>query len=119
MMKHYYYYLFLFFILPGVCAAAPAADPKAPEASSPVTFSCSYRMPVNRNILISSGHGLSVELGINPLAFFSGNRLLGIYCGMGMKDRLWNTAFDRDFVTDYTGSTEDINHTSIDSSIIS
>jgi hypothetical protein len=75
---------------------------------SPIFLSLGYRMPVNNNIIINSGHGLFFELGINPLYFISKKQLLGIYGGIATRDNLWNTSFTSSYISDYSNSINDV-----------
>ncbi|MFL5754161.1 MAG: hypothetical protein ACJ76F_12185 [Bacteroidia bacterium] len=83
-----------------------------------VLFSIAYSLPVNQNKVISSGHGISTELGINPGKYFGKNILLGIYGGYGWRDNFWNTSFNKNFVSDYQASFKDVKLPGLDSAVI-
>jgi hypothetical protein len=83
-------------------------------------FSAGYRMPVNRSVILNSGHGLSLEAGINAGKLVSQNLTIGLYVGWNWKDLLWATSFKREFSEAYkTSAKEDAGFNSLDSSIIS
>jgi len=58
-------------------------------------------VPVNKAVVINSGHGLAVEAGINVARLLSKNTLIGIYGGWSMMDRAWNTSFNSSFANEY------------------
>jgi hypothetical protein len=92
----------LFQFKTGLCQTDSLANNSV--VRSPVIFSVSYRLPVNNNILINSGHGLAFEVGINPAYFISKKQLIGIYGGIATRDNFWSTGFNGNFVNDYSNS---------------
>src|SRR4051812_6024730 len=60
-------------------------------------YNIGYRTPLNRNVMLNSGHGLCFEGGFNAGRLFSKKILLGLYAGWAWKDGLWNTSFTNDF----------------------
>jgi len=82
-------------------------------------FMAGYRMPLNKNNIINSGHGVYLEGGINPGRLISKNLVMGIYAGFAMQDRFWSTSFTDNFSNDYTASiNKDQSLTGIDSAVI-
>jgi hypothetical protein len=72
--------------------------------SSLLIISAGYRMPLTKSKIISSGHGLYIEAGINPAFLVSEKALAGIYGGWAAKDDLWHTSFSNDIILDYNNS---------------
>lgn len=92
----------------------------ASKESSLFLFTVGYKMPVNKNIIINSGHGLYFEGGINPGRLISKNLVIGIYAGWAFQDRLWSTSFNQNFSNDFNISVnKEQNFTSLDSAVIS
>jgi hypothetical protein len=91
---------------------------KQTEYSFPFIFSAGYKMPVNKNKIIDSGHGVYVELGINPGYYFSKKLFAGVYLGYAGKDNLWSTSFSKRFVADYTNSFTDHTFSGLDSEVV-
>lgn len=83
-------------------------------------FTAGYRLPVNKQTIINSGHGLYVEAGINSAYFFPGKQLqAGVFAGWAMTDKLWSTSFNQEFVNDYRNSINtEQNFSSPDSGLI-
>jgi hypothetical protein len=69
-----------------------------------LVFTAGYRIPLNKNIIISSGHGIYIEGGINAGRLISKKLLLGIYGGYALQDRFWSTSFRENFASDYKAS---------------
>jgi hypothetical protein len=79
-----------------------------------------YKLPVNKNKIISSGHGLYFEIAANPAKIFCDNVFIGFYGGLGLLDRAWNTSFSSAFVSDYHESLNtEAAFNQLDSSVIS
>lgn len=93
---------------------------KLSKESSAFLFTAGYKMPVNKNTIINSGHGLYLEGGLNPGRLISKNLVFGIYVGWAFQDRLWSTSFNQDFTNDFKASiSKDQNFTGLDSAVIS
>jgi len=75
--------------------------PAYSAGSSLFMFTVGYRLPVNANRIINSGHGLYAEGGFNPGYLISKDLTLGIYAGFGFMDRFWSTSFSDEFVKDF------------------
>jgi len=87
--------------------------------SSLFLFAAGYKMPVNKNIVLNSGHGLYFEGGINPGKLISKQLTIGFYIGWAWKDGLWSTSFNNNFKTDYSSSiNKEAGFSSIDSAVI-
>jgi hypothetical protein len=88
--------------------------------SSLFLFTAGYKMPLNKNKIINSGHGFYFEGGINPGYFISKKTLIGVYAGWAWKDGLWSTSFNKDFIRDYKNAinASDVKYAGIDSSVI-
>jgi hypothetical protein len=85
----------------------------------PFYFSAAYKLPVVNSKIVNSGHGLSLEFGINPGQYLSKNSMLAIFGGFSFQDKLWSTSFNKSFVNDYLLSFNKYDKFSqIDSSII-
>ncbi len=81
-------------------------------------FNAGYRMPVNKAMVINSGHGLYMEGGLNLGDLVSKNSIIGLYAGFGFQDRLWTTSFNKNFSDDYTRAINTETLSGVDSSII-
>ncbi len=92
---------------------------KNKEPLSFLLFTAGYKLPINNNIIINSGHGIYLETGINLAKFISDKSVLGIYGGYAFMDRLWSTAFNDNFSYDYSNSFKsDLNFSGFDSSVL-
>jgi hypothetical protein len=91
------------------------------RADAPILiFSAGYRMPLSRSVILNSGHGLSLEAGVNAGRLISKRMIIGLYAGWNWKDMLWSTSFNHAFTQAYkTSGKEDAGFSSLDSSIIS
>lgn len=69
--------------------------------SSLLLFTAGYWLPVTKAPIINSGHGLYIEAGINPANIISKNVVIGFYWGWALKDVLWSTSFNKNFIADY------------------
>jgi hypothetical protein len=67
-------------------------------------FAVGYRMPLNHNPVINSGHGLFIEGGLNLFKNKLKKVQLSVIAGWAFQDRLWNTKFNERFAEDYTNS---------------
>ena len=84
-----------------------------------IWFNGGYRMPINKQKVLNSGHGFYMEIGINPGTLISKDWLLGIYAGWAFMDKSWNTSFNKDFSTNYKNAIiHSENQSSSDSAII-
>lgn len=92
---------------------------KQKNEASYFSFTAGYRIPVNKNNIINSGHGLYLEGGINPGNLISRRTLIGLYIGFAFQDKLWATSFDQNFSQTYAASIDHENFSGIDSAIIS
>jgi hypothetical protein len=59
---------------------------------------------VTKSNVISSGHGVYLEAGINPGKFISDKLILGLYAGWGWRGTAWSTSFSSSFTSDYKNS---------------
>lgn len=85
----------------------------------PFYFSAGYKLPVVNSKIINSGHGLSLEFGINPAQYLSKNSLIAFFGGFSFQDKLWATSFNKNFVNDYLLSfNKNDKFSQLDSSII-
>jgi len=109
-------YPFSTFAFPGDSINLPN---KSQEKSPLLLFTAGYRMPVNKNSIINSGHGLYFEGGINPTHFVTKNLVIGTYIGWAWKDNAWSTSFNSNFLKDYQPSINSDFNSSLDSMIIS
>lgn len=92
---------------------------KPSPQSSLLLFTAGYRMPVSKAAILNSGHGIYMELGINPAHLVSKNIVVGIFAGWSWKDRFWATSFNTDFVKEYISAIDLESHfSSLDSTII-
>jgi hypothetical protein len=92
---------------------------RSSKETSLFLFTAGYKIPVNKNIIINSGHGLYLEAGINSGRLISKNLVLGLYAGWAFQDRLWSTSFNKNFSNDYSASIiKDQNYTGLDSAVI-
>lgn len=86
---------------------------------SPVFFTVGYRVPLNKNKIINSGHGLYTEGGINLGRWISKNLVLGLYGGFAFQDRSWSTSFNQNFSDEYGASIKkDQQFSGLDSAVI-
>jgi hypothetical protein len=83
-----------------------------------VFFNAGYRLPIGKNPIINSGHGLSIETGFNAARFFLDDAVIGLYAGWGFRDQLWSTSFRPGFAADYKASVNPEALNGIDSSIV-
>src|ERR1700751_2724323 len=82
-------------------------------------FTAGYRIPLNKNIIISSGHGIYIEVCINAGSLISKKLLLGLLGGYALQDRFWSTSFREKFSNDYKASiNKEQPLSSFDSSVI-
>lgn len=82
-------------------------------------FNSGYRMPVNRQKILNSGHGFYAELGINPGILIKKDLLFAVYGGWAFMDRSWKTSFNNNFYKAYSNAIiEPENQTSFDSTLI-
>jgi hypothetical protein len=91
------------------------------KAAKSISFllTAGYRMPVNKNKIINSGHGVYIEGGINAGRFIAKDLLLGVYGGLAFQDRLWSTSFKENFSNDYGNAINKEQHFStVDSAVI-
>ena len=92
---------------------------KPHDNSSLFLFTAGYKMPVNTNAIINSGHGLYFEGGVNPGHLISKKLVVGFYVGWAFMDRFWSTSFKNDFTNDYSASiNKEKNFSSFDSAVI-
>jgi hypothetical protein len=97
--------LLFFLTLPFIFRAQDANHPPGQAVKKRfILFSAGYRMPVNKNPVINSDHGVYVETGFNPARFFSPDAVIGVYAGWGWRDHLWATSFNEDFARQYRSS---------------
>lgn len=82
------------------------------------SFTAGYRVPITKNNIINSGHGLYLEDGVNPGNFISRNTILGLFAGFGFQDKLWATSFGQEFSNDYAAAIDHEELSGIDSAII-
>jgi hypothetical protein len=66
----------------------------------PLYVNAGYRLPINQSSFINSGHGLYAESGINGGYFLKEKKMFSLIGGMALKDKLWATAFKRQFIDD-------------------
>jgi hypothetical protein len=116
----------IFLLLSFISLNALALEPdscalcKSKKPSSLFLFTAGYRMPVNKNAIINSGHGFYFEGGINAGRLISKTSVVGLYAGWAWKDGLWSTHFNNEFVKDYNASlNKEASFSSLDSAIIS
>lgn len=122
--KHF----FAFFLCVSVIALASgntASDSlffsknRSSKESSLFLFTAGYKIPVNKNIIINSGHGLYIEGGVNPGHLISKNLVFGFYVGWAFQDRLWSTSFNQNFSNDFSASiNKEQNYSGLDSAVI-
>src|ERR1700741_5229648 len=60
-------------------------------------FTSGYRVPLNKNRIINSGHGVYMEGGINAGGLIAENCIIGVYGGFAMQGRFWSTSFEKNF----------------------
>ncbi|MBL7933831.1 MAG: hypothetical protein JNL60_18145 [Bacteroidia bacterium] len=84
-------------------------------------ISLGYRIPIETGKIIRSGHGMAIELGLNPGMFIQKDLVLGMFGGWAWRDVMWSSFFHEDFKRDYNTQVNDqidnLSH-SPDSSII-
>ena len=98
-----------------LCAKYPSSQ----HQLSLIWFNSGYRVPVNKQNILNSGHGLYVELGINPGTLISKDLVLAIYGGWAFMDKAWNTFFNKDFSKNYKNAMiQQENQSSLDSAVI-
>ena len=82
-------------------------------------FTSGYRVPLNKNRIINSGHGVYMEGGINAGGLIAENCIIGVYGGFAMQGRFWSTSFEKNFSDDYTASIKkDQSLSGLDSAIV-
>ena len=92
---------------------------KSQHQTSLFLFTAGYRTPVNKNIIINSGHGVYLEAGINIGRLISKEHVVGIYAGYAWMDRFWSTSFNTNFLNDYNKSINtEQSFSQLDSSVI-
>lgn len=91
---------------------------KNAEYNSLLLLSVGYRLPAINSTVINSGHGVSIEAGINPAAFIFKHTTIALYGGWSWRDNLWSTRFKDDFVKQYKNSINTEGVTELDSAII-
>jgi hypothetical protein len=68
--------------------------------SSLIVCNVNYRFKLN-NTILSSGHGLGVELGFNFGYFISQKLLLAPFVGIGTRDLFYPTQFNKNYIHSY------------------
>jgi len=82
-------------------------------------FNSGYRVPINKQKILNSGHGLYAELGINPGGVITKDLLLAVYGGWAFMDRSWKTSFNKNFSKAYSNAMiQSENQSSFDSTLI-
>jgi len=119
--KTFFFFIFLFVLIKAVASPDSLIIKNGSGEQSPLfIFSAGYRVPINKNTIINSGHGFYLEGGINPGRYVSKKSVIGFYVGLAWKDGLWSTAFNSDFANDYKLSMNpENNFTGLDSAVIS
>lgn len=78
--------------------------------------SVAYRMPVNKNNIHASGHGLSLDFYFFPLKYDTERKFnFAILGGWMLQDKLWNNRFNKDFAKAYKDHLIRSNFSGIDS----
>lgn len=62
-----------------------------------------YRYKLNKGT-INSGHGLSIEVGVNFGYFISQKLILAPIVGIGFRDVFYNTSFSNNYINDFNSS---------------
>src|SRR5437763_298912 len=75
-------------------------------------FTAGYRIPLNQNKIINSGHGIYMEVGLNAGRLIAKDLVLGFYGGYALQDKFWSTSFKESFSNNYNISINKEQHLS-------
>lgn len=79
-------------------------------------ISVGYRMPVNKNSIHQSGHGIAWDFYFFPLKNDAERKVnFAILGGWTWKDRLWNNKFNKDFASNYKSNLNRTDFSGLDS----
>lgn len=76
---------------------------KSINQSSLFIGNINYRFKINKGS-INSGHGFGIEAGLNLGYFFSQKLLAAPFLGWGMRDILYNTRFNSNYLNDFNNN---------------